>query len=380
MKTRSLVLALALALAPVIGAAQNTTTGAIEGTVLDQSGAVVPGALVEVRNVDTHFTRSGVSAGDGRFVFLQLPSGPYTVTFTLTGFATLVQDGLILTVGQTLTLRPTLKISAAQEIITVTGSDIVDTGETSESTTLDQLTVETTPNLGRKFEDRLTLTPGVAIVQGPDGDSITFAGQRGIFNNISLDGGDYNNGFFGEQVGGQRVAVDITLEAIKEFQVIATGANAEFGRTAGGVVNVITKSGTNNLHGGLFFFGRDEALTGDLSDGTRLEGFNQQQFGGTLGGPIKQDKLFFFAAVEGITGDCTRPNLSVPVGTPCPINNPTVPENEDLINASPDCQRVALLNFLDTSLGVDDGRPISHPFETVATLLKPTGSSTRPTP
>ena len=105
----------------------------------------------------------------------------------------------------------------------------------------------TTPILGRKFEDLLTLTPGVSVVQGPDGDEITFAGQRGVFNNISLDGGDYNNGFFGEQVGGQRAAIDITLDAVKEFQVVATGASAEFGRTAGGVVNVITKSGTNQV-------------------------------------------------------------------------------------------------------------------------------------
>ncbi len=104
--------------------------------------------------------------------------------------------------------------------------------------------METTPILGRKFEDLLTLTPGVSVVQGPDGDEITFAGQRGVFNNISLDGGDYNNGFFGEQVGGQRAAIDITLDAVKEFQVIATGASAEFGRTAGGVVNVITEIGT----------------------------------------------------------------------------------------------------------------------------------------
>ena len=105
-------------------------------------------------------------------------------------------------------------------------------------------------------------------MQGPDGDEITFAGQRGIFNNISLDGGDYNNGFFGEQAGGQRAAIDITLEAVKEFQVIATGAPAEFGRTAGGVVNVITKSGRTR-HGSLFYFQRLEGLTGDLSDGTR---------------------------------------------------------------------------------------------------------------
>lgn len=370
MTRRSVALVLALVTAPAIALAQDTTTGAIDGTVLDQSAAVVPGVTVEARNVGTNLTRTTVSDSEGRFVFLQLPSGNYTVTYTLTGFATLVQDGLVLTVGQTMTLRPTLKISSAEEIITVTGSDIVDTGETQQATTLNQLTLENTPSLGRKFEDLLTLTPGVAIVQGPDGDSITFAGQRGIFNNISLDGGDYNNGFFGEQVGGQRVAIDITLDAIKEFQVIASGANAEYGRTAGGVVNVITKSGTNETHGSVFFFGRNEALTGDLSDGTRLEDFNRQQFGGTIGGPIKKDKLFYFVAVEGITGDFTRPNLSVPIGTPCPISNPTVPENEALINGSPDCQRVAALNFLQDTLGVDDGRPIEHPFETYATLFK----------
>ena len=123
---------------------------------------------------------------------------------------------------------------------------------TAAASTLNQTAVENTPILGRKFEDLLTLTPGVSIVQGADGDEITFAGQRGIFNNISLDGGDYNNGFFGEQAGGQRAAIDITLEAVREFQVIATGAPAEFGRTAGGVVNVITKSGTNQTHGTLF--------------------------------------------------------------------------------------------------------------------------------
>src|SRR5260370_1216 len=131
----------------------------------------------------------------------------------------------------------------------VTGVPIVETTKTESSSTLSELTVSSTPVLGRKFEDLLTLTPGVAITQGPDGDEINFNGQRGVFNNISLDGGDYNNGFFGEQLGGQRAAIDITLDAVKEFQVIASGANAEFGRTAGGVVNVITKSGTNDVHG-----------------------------------------------------------------------------------------------------------------------------------
>src|SRR4029453_12427434 len=117
-----------------------------------------------------------------------------------------------------------------------TEAPVVDTTRTAAASTLDSTTIATTPILGRKFEDLLTLTPGVSIVQGPDGDEITFSGQRGIFNNISFDGVDYNNGFFGEHMGGQRAAIDITLEAVKEFQVVATGANAEFGRTAGGIV------------------------------------------------------------------------------------------------------------------------------------------------
>jgi len=136
----------------------------------------------------------------------------------------------------------------------------------SSTSTLNEQMIATTPVLGRKFEDMVTLTPGVSITQGPDGDEININGQRGIFNNISLDGGDYNNGFFGEQMGGQRAAVDITLEAVKEFQVVASGANAEFGRSAGGVVNVITKSGTNDFHGSLFEYQRLEALTAHTSE------------------------------------------------------------------------------------------------------------------
>src|SRR6202011_881048 len=118
------------------------------------------------------------------------------------------------------------------------------------------------------------------------------------------------NGFFGEQSGGQRAAVDITLEAVKEFQVVASGGNAEFGRTGGGVVNVITKSGTNSLHGSLFHSQRIEALTANTSDGNPLTNFHREQFGGSVGGPIIKDKLFFFGAAEGIDENLLRPNLS----------------------------------------------------------------------
>src|SRR5262245_24333990 len=346
------------------------TTGVIQGSVLDPSGAVLSGVEVEARNVATNISRKQTTGGEGRYTLLQLQPGTYNVTFTLAGFATLVQENVPVSVGQTVTLNPTMKLASASETVTVTGTATVDTRRTESSSTLNQTSIETTPVLGRKFEDLLTLTPGVSIVQGPDGDEITFAGQRGIFNNISLDGGDYNNGFFGEQMGGQRAGIDITMDAVKEFQVVATGSNAEYGRTAGGVVNVITKSGTNDFHGSLFHFQRLEALTGDLSDGTKLEDFHREQFGGTLGGPLKKDKAFFFVAFEGITGNFQRPNLSVPIGTPCPINNPTVPANEALINANADCQRQALLNFFQTRLGQNEGEPVEHPIDTKALLLK----------
>src|SRR5262249_42346765 len=288
----------------------------------------------------------------------------------LPGFSTLVQENIVLTVGESLNLSFRLSVSNIAETITVSATPVVETMRSAVASTLDQTTVETTPILGRKFEDLLTLTPGVSIVQGPDGDEITFAGQRGIFNNISLDGGDFNNGFFGEQVGGQRAAIDVTLDAIKEFQVIASGAPAEFGRTAGGVVNVITKSGTNEPHGTAYHFQRLEGLTGDLSDGTKLEDFHREQFGGTFGGPVKRDRSFFFAALEGITGNFQRPNLSTPIGTPCSVAAPTISQNEALINSSGDCQRVALLNFFQTQLGQDEGQPIRHPIKTFALLLK----------
>jgi hypothetical protein len=345
------------------------TSGVIQGSVVDPSGGVVPGASVEARNVDTNLKRVLSTGDDGRFVFLQLPSGTYTVTTSKDGFATLVQDKVSLSVGQAINLTLSMKVAAGAETVTVTGTPTVDISRTEVSNTLNETTIGTTPILGRKFEDLLTLTPGVSVVQGPDGDEITFSGQRGMFNNISLDGGDYNNGFFGEQMGGQRAAIDITLEAVKEFQVVATGANAEFGRTAGGVVNVITKSGTNDLHGSLFHFQRLEALTSNTSDGKPLKGFHREQFGGTLGGPIRKDKLFFFAAVEHINENLERSNLSEPLGT-CAVASPTITANESLIAGSSECQRLALLSFFRERVGQDEGQPVRHKINNTAVLTK----------
>jgi len=233
-----LLIVLGLLVANSVGAASaqtQITTGVIQGTVADATGAYLPGVTVNVRNRGTNLSRSITTTEDGRFFFLQLAPGAYDVMFALSGFATLVQENVQVSVGQAVTLTAAMKVSGVSETVTVTSSaGVVETTRSASASTLRQVTVESTPILGRKFEDLLTLTPGVSVVQGPDGDEITFAGQRGVFNNISLDGGDYNNGFFGEQAGGQRAAIDITLDAVKEFQVIATGAPAEFGRTAGG--------------------------------------------------------------------------------------------------------------------------------------------------
>lgn len=363
---------LAIALVAISAQAQTQiTTGTIQGTVLDANGAALPGANVEIKNVRTNFSRTLTTDDDGRFVALQLPSGTYTLTVTKSGFATLVVEKAEVTIGQALNLPISMKVSQVQETVTVTATPTIDTTKTESSTTLNELAVSTTPILGRKFEDLLTLTPGVSIVQGPDGDEITFAGQRGVFNNVSLDGGDYNNGFFGEQLGGQRAAIDITLEAVKEFQVVATGASAEFGRTAGGVINVITKSGTNDVHGSLFHFQRMEALTADTSDGKSLTDFHREQFGGTIGGPIKRDKAFYFFAFEGIRENLTRGNLSEVVGaTPCPVSNPTLLANEALIASNADCQRLALTNFIRANRNQEEALPVAHPIENYALLSK----------
>lgn len=364
-------LLLIAAIAPTVWAQSQITTGVIQGTVTDEAGAVVPGASVEAKNLETNQIKTLSTDEDGRFVFLQLPPSRYTLTISRQGFATLVQEEFPLTVGQTITINPSMKISQLQETVTISEVPVVDTLKTESSTTLNEKSVGNLPVLGRKFEDLLTLTPGVSIVQGPDGDEITFAGQRGIFNNISLDGGDYNNGFFGEQAGGQRAAIDIPLDAVKEFQVIATGASAEFGRTAGGVVNVITKSGTNEFHGSAFHFQRLEALTANTSDGKALTDFHREQFGVNLGGPIKKNKAFFFVAFEHIRENLTRANLSEPIGsTPCPVQTPLITANEALIDANTDCQRLALLNFFRTTRNQEEGLPIQRPIRNSAILGK----------
>ena len=307
------VLAVALLLCvPALSVAQSqATTGVIEGTVSDPTGAPIPGATVVVKNTATNLERTLATDTDGRFRALLLPTGPYRVTVSLKGFATLVREGLVLTVGQAANLALTLKVSSVQEEIVVQAdSPVIETTRAESSTRINSATIQGLPNNGRNFLDFTKLTPGVSIVQGPDGDELTINGQKGIYNNVSVDGADFNNPFFGEQRGGQRPAFTFNLDAVQEVVVVASGANAEFGRSNGGFVNVVTKSGTNDVHGTLHAYFKDDALSSapKKADGSEADKFpfSQQQFGFTLGGPIVKDKAFYFVALDYQNGDSTK--------------------------------------------------------------------------
>src|SRR5882724_10727184 len=296
----SLFLLTAFALIPyqILGQSQ-ANTGTIEGTVVDPSGSAIPNAEVTLKNLGTNFTRVIQTDTEGRFRGLLLPLGPYTVTAKAPHFGTAVRQGLDLAVGQTISLPLTLSISQLEEIVSVTAdAPILETGRVEGSTYLDQRSVSDLPNNGRNFLSLIPLTPGVSIVQGPDGDEISINGQKGINNNVSIDGADNNNPFFGEQRGGQRPPFTVSLDAVKEMQVVADSAPAEFGRSSGGFVNIVTKSGTNDMHSTLHEYQKWTGLTSRLSDGTRLSAFSQEQFGGTTGGAIRKNKLFYFVAYD----------------------------------------------------------------------------------
>jgi len=304
---------LCLATTGLVMAQSQSTTGVIEGTVQDDSGAVLPGVTVTVLNTATNFSQTQVTNASGRFRALGLPLGPYRVSAELEGFSTLIREGLQVTVGATVNLRLTLSISAVGDEILVTDeAPLIETSRIESSTLIDQKTIQGIANNGRNFLELTKLTPGVAIVQGPDGEELTINGQKGIQNNITVDGADFNNPFFGEQRGGQRPAFVFNIDAIQEFVVVPDGAPAEFGRSSGGFVSVVTKSGSNDYKGSAHLFYKDDSLSteAERADGSKEPKFPAQQFqaGFTLGGPIQSDKTFFFLAADIQDGEQTKQN------------------------------------------------------------------------
>ena len=303
MRHRSVLVVAFLVLVPVLLFAQSqATTGVIEGTVTDSSGGVLPGVTVTIRNTATNFEQQHVSDAQGRFRGVLLPLGPYEVKANLEGFAPQTLKGIDLGVGQTRVFDVKLSQAAVSEELVVTAeAPLIETARTEGATRLGEEVMSDLPNNGRNFLEMTKLTPGVTIVQGPDGDELSINGQKGISNNISVDGADFNNPFFGEQRGGQRPAFTFNLDAVKEMVVVADGANAEFGRSQSGFVNVITKSGTNDVTGTAHAVFKSDALSEDPqtpSGGTAPYDFEQTQVGFTFGGPLIRDRLFYFTALD----------------------------------------------------------------------------------
>src|SRR5882762_4462714 len=295
---------------PVMLAAQSqATTGVIRGTVTDPSGTAVAGAAVVLRESQTGFQRQVATNERGIFVAPLMPLGTYDVTARAVGFSETRRTGVRLGVGETVNLTLPLAAVQLQAVVVEARQPVVDATRGENSTSLPDAAVSRLPNNGRNYLNLTLLTPHVAIVQGPDGDELSISGQKGIHNNVSVDGADFNNPFFGEQRGGQRPPFTFNLDAVQEIVVTASGATAEFGRSSGGFVNVVTKSGTNQLHGSLHYYGKDGALSGQPHHaGVTLPApdFTQHQFGFTLGGPIKHDRAFFFVAYDQQIYDETK--------------------------------------------------------------------------
>ena len=308
-----LMIVLALLVTGGLWAQSQATTGVIEGTVTGADDAPLPGATVTLRNTATNYEQTATTKNDGRFRAVLLPLGPYRITVALEGFTTLVREGIDLAVGQSVNLTLPLKVSTVAQEITVTAeAPVVETTSSAGQTRIDVKSIESLPNNGRNFLDYTKLTPGVTVVQGPDGDELSINGQKGISNNVSVDGADFNNPFFGEQRGGQRPPFTFNLDAVQEVVVVADGANAEFGRSASGFVNVVTKSGTNQIHGTGHGFWKNDSLSAraENPDGSLAKAHpdKQVQAGFTLGGPLVQDKLFYFLAADYQKGTATKQN------------------------------------------------------------------------
>lgn len=293
---RLVVLALALALAPVAWS-QAAGSGAIGGTVKDPSGAVVAGAEVTVKNMDTGAERSFTTTEAGIYNAPYLQPGRYEVRVRAQGFAEVIRQDLRLEVGQKLVIDVKLPLKAAQQTVTVTGEvPLVETEKFDVSQVVGEEQVENLPLNGRRWDNLALLTPGLSEDGGFGG--ISFRGINSLYNNNMVDGADNNQAFFSEARGRTRIAYGYSINSIKEFQVQTAAYTAEYGRAAGGVVNAVTKSGTNDWHGDFFYFIRDKAFIARdpvaNASGQPKPDERRQQFGGSFSGPLVPEKVFFF--------------------------------------------------------------------------------------
>ncbi len=294
-----LVVMMAIAVPGSEALAQGVTGSAVTGTVKDEGEKPLEGVSVQLRNTATGETFKAATGPTGQYFIDNVPpGGPYSLTATLAGYQTTVEEGIQLTLGQRLTLDLVLR-SFGEEIKVVAHYDpLADHGRTGPSTILKSARITELPLQGRNFTDLISTDPRVSRSEG----GVSIAGQNNRFNNIQIDGGA-NNDLFGLAAsgtpGGQANAKPLSVEAIQEFQVQVAPFDVRQGMFAGGLVNAITKSGTNDFHGSLFGYYQNKSLAWDDQkvDPTFLN-FTTGQFGATLGGPIVKDQAHFFIAAD----------------------------------------------------------------------------------
>ena len=341
------------ALLPAQGA-----SGRILGRVADPTGAVLSGAKVTLTNQATAISRDATTNESGDYSFVEVAPGTYTVQFELTGFKKNIQKNIIVDVNQVVTLNSTLQIGGSQETVEVTSeAPQVDTTSTQLGAVINDRSVNELPLNTRDTYQFLQLQPGVQSQLGSSGSlfagsddpgSVSVNGGRTRANNFSVNGGDANDQFVNTPT------IEPSPDAVEEFRVITNTFDAEYGRNSGSVVNVITKSGGNAFHGNLYEYFRNTILDSRGYPDTTKPQLNQNQFGGTFGGPIMKDRSFFFVSYEarrirdGVPGQL----LNVPTGTPGAA--PTQEFAGDFSGQAPFAGGIQTAGFIANVL---DGRP-----------------------
>ena len=318
-----------------LAAGQGTVSFAqLNGSVLDTGGQVISGAAISLRELSTNQTYRATTSSSGSYIVPALPPGQYELSVQAPGFAKYVQTGLGLTVGQIATINISMKVASTSEVITVTTeAPPIEPTRTDISQVIDTTQIQELPTNGRRFVDFALLTPGVATGRTslqstftePETTRISFGGMRDLSNAVTVDGADY----ISEGTGSQRATP--SQEAVSEFRVVNNSFGAEYGRALGGIVNVVTKSGANDAHGSVYgYISNKDLNSNSLLTVAPYNAYRRGQFGGTLGGPIKKDKTFFFLNYEGQRlGESPTYPFTL-------IGNPALglPNNVPLVNAA----------------------------------------------
>ena len=315
----------AIGLLPALAIGQTAASGNIEGVVTDATGGVLPGVTVVIRNLDTNVSREVVTDEGGRYRAAALQPGRYEVTATMAGFIATPITDVSIQVGQTQPVDVRMRPEGVTETVTVSGeSPILDTARTDVSNVVGEVAIANLPINGRRWENFVLLSPGVTN-DGTFG-LVSYRGISGLYNNNTVDGVDNNQAFFSEARGRTRASYSISQAAIREFQVGISNFSAEFGRAAGGTVNAVTRSGTNDVKGEAFYFRRDDEYQArEPFTPTKPEEM-RQQFGFSLGGPLQRDRAFYFVNFDQqlrdfpgfsrvgsptfLTGACTAPGCA----------------------------------------------------------------------